>query len=43
MMTIRKTCKHIIILVLFAVFILSIIACCRAINVKAENGTNIVI
>lgn len=43
MMTIRKTCKHIIILVLFAVFILSIIACCRAINVKAENATNIVI
>ena len=41
MMTIRKTCKHIIILVLFAVFILSIIACCCAINVKAENETNI--
>ncbi len=39
-MTIRKTCKHIIILVLFAVFILSIIACCN-INVKAENATNI--
>ena len=39
-MTIRKTCKHIIILVLFAVFILSIIACCN-INVKAENETNI--
>ena len=40
-MTIRKTYKHIIILVLFAVFILSIIACCRAMNVKAEDGTNI--
>ena len=40
MMTIRKTCKHIIILVLFAVFILSIIACCN-INVKAESETNI--
>lgn len=40
-MTIRKTCKHIIILVLFAVFILSIIACCCAINVKAENETNV--
>ena len=41
MMTIRKTYKLSIFMLLFAIFILSIIACCSAINVKAENGTNI--
>ena len=39
----RKTYKLSIFMLLFAIFILSIIACCSAINVKAENGTNIVI
>lgn len=43
MKIIRKTSKCVIVVLLFAVFILSIIACCCAINVKAEDGTNIVI
>ena len=37
----RKTYKLSIFMLLFAIFILSIIACCSAINVKAENETNI--
>lgn len=41
MKIIRKTSKLVIVVLLFAAFILSIIACCRAMNVKAEDGTNI--
>ena len=43
MKTTRKPYKLSIFILLFAIFILSIIVCCSAINVKAENGTNIVI
>ena len=42
-MTIRKPYKLPIFILLFAIFILSIIACCSAINVKAENETSITI
>ena len=41
MKTTRKPYKLSIFILLFAIFILSIIVCCSAINVKAENETNI--
>lgn len=41
MKIIWKTSKLVIVMLLFAVFILSIVACCCEINAKAENETNV--